>query len=264
MSPGWLRPAGDVALAVLAAAVSVGLGIERTDAWDPPTATVVLLVVLAAVLAVASTTWSAVAGVRSRRRGARREVLDRLLSGALWAVVDLTGRDARELATAAYRVRGDRLVRLHRVRARRRPGASGTAWAVGQGVLGRSVAEGRVVAVDLAATPQEGRGSLGDEAWGRLRGLHEVVVAVPVVDDAGESSRVVGCVVLDGPAGSLEQLTTPAVLGVLEAAGALLLEVDGRAAARSTSVSSHTIAQGENASGATALQRSLDRLDGTG
>ncbi|WP_432495848.1 hypothetical protein [Kineococcus gypseus] len=127
--------------------------------------------------------------------------------------------------------------------------ASGTAWAPGKGVIGRCVAEGRVVAEDLAAAdaalgdvdaagwqrlPADVRQGLTHEEHRRLRGRYGVVVAVPLVDDSGPVSAVTGCLALDGPAGALAQLGGPAVLGVLEATGRAVarLEAPATAAAR--------------------------------
>ncbi|WP_432488175.1 hypothetical protein [Kineococcus sp. SYSU DK018] len=231
----------DVGLAVLAAVVGALLGLQRAGLWDTTPGVVGVLVVLTAVLAVVSTAAQAVGRWRAARRAAHRDVLDDLLHAVLWGVVDATGLDPRELAVAVHRLhrpvwpgRPARLLRLHRVRAGRRPAASGTTWAPGKGVLGRCVAEGEVVAVDVAAAdaalgdvdaagwqrlPAEARQGLTFAEHRRLRGKYGTVVAVPLVDDAGPVSAVVGCLVLDGPAGCLPQLTTPAVLGLLEASG---------------------------------------------
>ncbi|WP_432536763.1 hypothetical protein [Kineococcus arenarius] len=238
----------DVGLAVLAAAAAILLGLQRAGLWSTSTAVVGALVVLSALLAVVATTVQAVVRWRAERRAAHRDVLDDLLHAVLWGVVDATGLDARELAVAAYRLhrsawpgRPARLLRLHRVRAGRRPAASGTRWAPGKGVIGRCVADGEVVAVDLAAAeatvgdvdaaewqrlPAAARQGLTLVEHRRLRGKYGAVVAVPLVDDTGPVSAVVGCLALDGPAGSLPQLTTPAVLGLLEATGRALRRLE--------------------------------------
>ncbi|MFB9376522.1 hypothetical protein ACFFKU_11960 [Kineococcus gynurae] len=217
-----------IGLAVLAAVVAILLGLEGADLWSPRPTPLTVLIVLAAVLAAVSTTWAAVDSFRQRRKGAEKEVLDGILTAAVWAVVDATGLDARELALAAYALRhrpgrGARLERLHRVRAARRPGTSQVVWTPGKGVIGRAVERGEVVAVDLS---DPAAGPVVDPAgWGlapteaeRLAGRYAVVVALPLVDDSGPSSRVVGCLALDGPRGSLPVLDTPRVRGVLEAA----------------------------------------------
>lgn len=225
----------DLGLAVLAAAAGAALGLQRSGLWGPSGTVVVVLVVLTAFLAVASTATQAVSGVLTRRRAGERELHDDLLAGASWAVVDATGGrvDPRDLALAAYRVRSSplrapRLVRVHRVRARRRPGASGVRWAPGKGVIGECVATGAVLARDVGALDAAGeRQGLSVEEFRAVRGKYAVVVAVPLVDDAGEASRVTGCLALDGPAGSLELLSTPAVLGVLEATSRALQRLTG-------------------------------------
>jgi len=233
----------DVAVAALAALVGAGLALERSGLWDVSSAVVVGLVAAAAVLGVVSTAVQAVAGVRSRRVETRRDLLDELLRGTLWAVVDRTGIDARDLAPAVYELvparwgRPATLRRAHRVRAGRRPVSSEVRWAPGKGVVGRCVTTGDVVAVDVSAWESAARAVDADgwdalpdaDRWGlsfaevtRLRGKYAVVVAVPLVDDRGPRSRVTGCVVLDGPAGSLPTLSDPAVLGILSATGAVL------------------------------------------
>ncbi|NAZ87103.1 hypothetical protein, partial [Kineococcus indalonis] len=243
----------DVSLAVLAAVVGALLALERAGLWAAPREVVGALIALTAVLAVATTAAQAVARWRAGRRAAHREVLDDLLHAVLWSAVDATGLDARDLAVAAYRLhrpawpgRPARLLRLHRVRAGRRPVASGTAWAPGKGVIGRAAADGEVVAVDVAALdavagevdaagwqrlPAGVRQGLTFEEHRRLRGKYGAVVAVPLVDDSGPVSAVVGCLALDGPAGSLPRLSSPAVVGVLEATGRALRRLEAPAAA---------------------------------
>jgi hypothetical protein len=225
----------DLGLAVLAAAVGAALGLERAGLWHPGDVVLVVLVVLTAVLAVASTATQAVARLLGRRREAARDLHDDLLSGALWAVVDATGGrvDPRDLALGAYRVAtpllgAPRLARVHRVRARRRPVASGVRWAPGKGVIGECVATGAVVARDVTGPDAAGeRQGLSAEEFRAVRGKYAVVVAVPLVDDAGETSRVTGCLALDGPAGTLELLRAPVVLGVLEATSRALQRLTG-------------------------------------
>ncbi|MCI2237388.1 hypothetical protein MO973_40620 [Paenibacillus sp. TRM 82003] len=269
----------DVGLAVLAAAAGAALGLERAGTWDGGPGVVAALVLLTAVLAVVSTVEQAVGRWRAGRRAAHRDVLDDLLHAVLWSVVDATGLDPRELAVAAYRLhrpawpgRPARLLRLHRVRAGRRPAASGTVWAPGKGVIGRCVAEGEVVAVDVSAAesalgevdaagwrrlPAEARQGLTFEEHRRLRGKYGAVVAVPLVDDSGPVSAVVGCLALDGPAGSLPRLTDPVVLGVLEASGRALRRLELPAA----SAAARAAAQGAPDAGCLVLHAQLQRLD---
>ena len=273
----------DVSLAVLAAVVGALLGLERTGLWGAPPAVVGALIALTAVLAVATTAAHALARWRASRRAAHRDVLDDLLHAVLWSAVDATGLDARDLAVALYRLhrpawpgRPARLLRLHRVRAGRRPAASGTAWAPGKGVVGRCVAEGEVVAVDVAALdaaagevdaagwqrlPAGVRQGLTFEEHRRLRGKYGAVVAVPLVDDSGPVSAVVGCLVLDGPAGDLPRLSAPAVLGVLEATGRALRRLEAPSAGAAGPAARASAAGGAGArTGEEALRAQLHRL----
>lgn len=262
----------DVGVAVVAALVSAGLALEGADLWAPPSGVVVGLVVVAAVLAVASSTLHAVGAARARRLATRRDLLDELLRGALWAVVDHTGLDARDLAPAVYELspgrwwRSSSLRRAHRVRAGRRPVASEVRWTPGKGVVGRCVTSGDAVAVDVAAweasvtvtdaagwdaLPEAARAGFTFAEFTRLRGKYAVVVAVPLVDDSGPRSRVTGCVALDGPPGSWALLSDPVVLGVLSATAAAL---QGVAAAPRT-----VRADGEGSTGEHLLERALER-----
>ncbi|WP_432542101.1 hypothetical protein [Kineococcus sp. SYSU DK002] len=226
----------DVALVVLAALVGAGLALERAELWDTSSTVVAVLILATALLAIVPAVLRAVAEVRGRRTAALRELHEDVLSGALWALADASGLDPRDLALAAYRVRRPRwraatLERVHRVRARRRPGASGVAWAPGKGVIGECVASGAVVARDVAAA--EGAGDpqgLSEAEIARVRGKYPVVVAVPLVDDSGSRSAVTGCLALDGPAGSLPALTRPDVLAVLEATARTLQRLTGAVA----------------------------------
>ncbi|WP_432564148.1 hypothetical protein [Kineococcus sp. SYSU DK003] len=248
----------DVGLAVLAALVAAGIAFERAGLWHPGTGVVVALIVLTAVLAIATTLVQAVATVRGRRTAATRELYDDLLSGALWAVVDATALDPRDLALAAYRLdrpafRAERLARVHRVRARRRPVASAVRWAPGKGVVGECVSTGAVVARDVTALDAAGeRQGLTPEEFRAVRGKYAVVVAVPLVDDTGRTSAVTGCLALDGPTGSLDTLTAPDVLGVLEATSRALQRLTG-----GTPVASGRSAAG----GAQRLRAALERQD---
>lgn len=231
--------------AVMAAGIGVGLALQGADVWSPPDAVVVGLIVTAAVLAAGSTTSSAAGEYRSRRLGARREFADAIMTGALWAIVDATGLDYRALGLAAYRVhriwwapRRQRLARIHRVRAQLRPVASGIAWTAGKGVVGKCVTQQQVVARDLrmiyaaiwpcehewnTVAPPEARLGLSYAEFLDLRDKYDVVVAAPIFDASGSRTRTVGCVGLDGPAGSLDQLNTDDVHRVLDSAAQNLL-----------------------------------------
>ncbi len=242
-----LRLAVKVLAAVVAAALTAALSLRSTEVWTPSERTVVAMVVLLAVLAAASTAGGAVEEWRARRVGARRDAADVILDAAAWAVVDTTGLDYRDLGLAAYRVQRSlwvpwrqRLHRVHRVRAKRRPAASGVRWAPGKGVIGACVQRGQVVAVDVAAdyaaiwpctreewetgvVPDEIRLGLTWSEFQDVRDKYDVVVATPILDTTGAGTRVVGCVALDGPDGSLPLLARDDVLDLLDSAATSLL-----------------------------------------
>lgn len=228
-----------VLAAVLAAAVGAGLALQGAEVWSPSDSVVVSLIVTAAVLAGGSTAISAVSEFRTRRLGARRDFADAILTGALWAVVDATGFDYRSLGLAAYRIQRvwwapwrRRLARIHRVRAHFRPAASGVRWTLGKGVIGACISQQQVVAQDLR-TDYEALWPCSEEEWNTVappearlgltyaefldvRGKYDVVVAAPILDVSGATTRAVGCVALDGPSGSLERLDDDDVLGLLD------------------------------------------------
>ncbi|GAB2696337.1 hypothetical protein [Thalassiella azotivora] len=239
-----------VVSAVLATAISAALALEGAGVWSATRATLVGLVVGAAVLAAGSTSAAAVGEWRAHRLGARRASVDMLLDATLWSVADATGLDYRDLGVAAYAVRrpwwapwSTRLRRVHRVRARRRPTASNVRWRPGKGVIGECVCRGQVVARDLAAdyaaiwpctreewetvvTPEMRQGLTWREFL-QTRDKYEVVVATPVLDSTGAHTVVRGCVALDGPAGSLDRLFQDDVLGALDTAAQSLLRLRG-------------------------------------
>lgn len=242
-----LRLTASVAAAVVAAAASALLALSSARVVRLSRTELVTAIVLVAVLAAASTTAQAVSQWRARRLGARREAAAVVLDGAAWAVVDATGLDYRDLGLAAYVVRRPplapwtrRLHRVHRVRARRRPAASGVTWRPGKGVIGACVEQGQVVAVDVRAdhtavwpctqeewetgvVPPEIRLGLSWSEFLDVREKYDVVVATPMLDASGPETRVVGCVALDGPAGSLDRLSADDVLALLDSAATSLL-----------------------------------------
>ncbi|NHC14188.1 hypothetical protein [Motilibacter deserti] len=240
-----------VSVAVVAAVVVAALALRTVGAWAPPRPLLVVLVVASALLSAGSTSAAAVQEWRTRRLGARRERAEQLLTAAAWAVADATGLDYRDLGAAAYRLerpgllrlvgagRRERLRRVHRLRPRHRLGASGIDWRPGVGVVGSCVAMRQVVAQDLDAVyrallpctreewetlvPEAVRQGLTYDEFVDVRDKYAVVVATPVVDDSSPVPRVVGCLSLDGPAGSFESLTSPEVLAVLDSAAQALL-----------------------------------------
>nr|WP_284290105.1 hypothetical protein [Angustibacter aerolatus] len=241
-----------VVAALVAAVAAVALGLHASGVLTLSGTQRVAAVVASAVLAAVSTVAVAVRDWRERRAGLVRERVDDVLDGVLWAVVDLlvtrpeVGRlDVRDLGVAAYRLERPwwapwrpRLRRVHRVRARHRPTAASVDWVPGKGVVGRCVAQRRVVAQDLGAVDEATRGCTREQ-WDAMpddvrlgldfdehlavRGRYGVVVAAPVIDDRRAVARVSGCIALDGPSGCLAALRSDDVVGVLESAGALLL-----------------------------------------
>lgn len=238
--------------AVLAAVAAVALGLRGAGIWRLTERETVAAVLVSAVLAAGSTVVAAVGEWRARRLGARSEQVDVVLTATVWAIVDhLVGIDFRDLGIAAYRLRRvwwapwrSRLERIHRVRARRRPTASNVVWAPGKGVIGACVSRGEVVAQDLHAVFQT-LGTLSRAQWDALpedirmglsfaeyldvRDKYDVVVATPVIEDSSSTTAVVGCVALDGPQGSLAQLSSDEVLGLLDSAGQTLLRQAAKA-----------------------------------
>ncbi|NHC47445.1 hypothetical protein [Motilibacter aurantiacus] len=234
-----------VGLAVAAAAAVAALALRTAGVWSPEQPVLVAVVLVSAVLTACSTSAGAVQDWRARRLAAQVERTERALTSTAWAVADATGLDYRDLGIAAYRLerrrgrRPPRLRRVHRVRPRHRPGASGIEWRPGVGVIGSCVAMRQVVAADLdavyrallpctredwdALVPAAVRQGLSYDEFVDVRDKYAVVVATPVVDDTGPTPRVVGCVSLDGPAGSFSALTTPEVLGLLDSTAQALL-----------------------------------------
>ena len=239
------RLAVKVGVAVAAAVVSMLLALEGKKVVSLSRRAVVVAIVLAAVLAAGSTVAAAIGEWRRQRRARRDADTDVVLSATGWAIVDMVSLDFRDIGLAVYRV--DRqtwrpwrrqLTRVHRVRARRRPTTSRVRWEPGKGVIGLCVERGQVVAQDLRTAYAE-LGPVTEAQWLGLpadvrlglswaemedvRDKYEVVVATPIIDDSGSRSEIVGCVALDGPAGTLDDLGGDDVLGLLDSAGQTLL-----------------------------------------
>src|SRR5680860_337160 len=234
------------AAAVAAAAVGAGLALDGAGVWAASRAEIVVLVVAAGLLASGSTSISAVSEFRSRRLGAAQTLVEVTLTGTAWAIVDAAGIDFRDLGLAAYRVERiwwqpwqQRLRRVHRIRARFRPAASGIDWAPGKGVIGACVVQGQVVAQDIRAiydaigecteeewnyvVPAEARQGLSYREYLAVADKYDIVVATPILDDSGATTSTVGCVALDGPADTLDRLSADDVLGLLDSAAQSLL-----------------------------------------
>jgi hypothetical protein len=241
------RALAKTAAAVLAAGAAVVLGLDSTGAIDASRRLLVSAVVVSAVLAASATIGGAWAEWRARRLGARRDLADVQLTAAAWAIVDLVGAglDYRDLGLAAYRVErirwkpwAQRLRRVHRVRASRRPVASNIAWRPGKGVIGRCVAQREVQLYDLQKmyedlgqpseaewrdVPDDLRLGLSYAEYLDVRNKYSVVVATPVIDDSGTHAAVVGCVALDGPEGWFDDLSREDVQALLNTAADGLL-----------------------------------------
>jgi hypothetical protein len=88
-------------------------------------------------------------------------------------------------------------------------------------VVGRCVAEGKDVCVDLAALDRrlddvrqsawnnqdpDDRLGLSWREYRRVRGKYGVVRASPIIDDSRSPAQVMGCVVVDAPGGTLDRM----------------------------------------------------------
>jgi hypothetical protein len=233
--------------ALLAAAAGAVLALNGARIIHVSTAVLLACVVTSAALAAFATIGSAWGEWRGRRLAERRELAAISLEAAAWAIVDQVGGglDYRDLGVAAYRIRRRwwwpfraQLARVERVRPSRRPVASRVSWQPGKGVIGACVAKGEVVAVDVAqmyrdlgsptedeweTVPPEIRQGLSYDEYLDVRDKYAVVVAAPIIDDAGPSASVVGCVALDGPEGRFAELQSDEVLGLLNSTAATLL-----------------------------------------
>ena len=234
--------------ALLAAAAGIVLALAGAGVVEVSPPVLVTCIVVSAVLAALATIGGAWGEWHKRRVGQRRDLVEITLNAAAWAIVDHVGPelDYRDLGLAAYRVEQRwwwpfrrRLRRLHRVRPSRRPVTSDVMWAPGKGVIGTCISQGAVVASDLtsmyrdlgqpsraewASLPEDVRQGLSYEEYLDVRDKYAVVVASPIIDDTGARSRVVGCVVLDGPDGLFAELTSDEVLGLLNSAAQGLLQ----------------------------------------
>jgi hypothetical protein len=237
-----------VVLAVLGAGAAAGLALRSAKLWTPSDRVTIALVVAVAVVAVISSSMAAVGDVRRQRRAGADQDAERALTAALWAIVDLleasgTPVDYRDLSLSVYRLRRRRLRtpqlrRVHMLRARNRPEASGIRWAPGRGVIGTCVETGRLVAQDFAALsdapdlrtaedwdelPAEVRLGLTWEQFCAARDKYGTVVAAAVTVDRPAGSEIIGCIALDGPRDLEDELSaTPVVNRALEAAQGLL------------------------------------------
>jgi hypothetical protein len=232
--------AGKVLVATTSGLTTGALGVHAVnpylDDWQRTG-----LVVITAVIATGTSSATAWGEYRRKQAENRREDADFFLRGARWAVHDVTGLDVRDLGVACYAVRRSRLPgarpvlrRIGRVRSTRRPTASGVRWRPGVGVVGVCVRDGQAVVRDVEAderawltatredwdtiVPEHVKVGLSYEEFRRVRGKYHVVLAVPIITEQGQRSKVVGCVALDGPTGSYGALWTQDVRDVLTGA----------------------------------------------
>lgn len=250
-----MRKAVGKTVAALAAAIAaVLLGLHQLQVVQLSRTAIIVAVIISAGLAAVSTIAGSWSEWRQRQIGARQEAVDALLTTSVWAIVDLLDGelDYRDLGLAAYestrswwpplapsRFRKVRLVRLHRVRASRRPVTSDMTWRPGKGVIGACVEQGQVVAMDLRELYDE-LGDVGPVEWAALpsdvslglswqefldiRDKYDVVVAMPILQETPGRTQVRGVVALDGPAGTLELLSADRVVRQLgDAAKNILL-----------------------------------------
>lgn len=240
-----LRLVAKVAAAVLAAVAATGLALHETGVWSLSTGLRLALLLTAAAVGLVSATGAAVGDFRRGRAEARREDIGFAITGAAFAIQDLTLIDVRDLGLAVYVLRRDRwrpwlhvLDRVYRLRAARRPAVSGITWRPGKGVIGLCVqtrdAVGQDVGRDeapwLDATPDDWalrvpdhvRSGLTYEEFRAVRGKYHVVVAVPILDETRPGDEVRGCLALDGPAGSYDTLWTQEVRDALTFSAATL------------------------------------------
>lgn len=255
------RVAWAVVAAAVAAVTAVLLALTQLKVVAPPLGVQVGAVAVSATLAFLSTTTSAVGAWRRRRDSAVHDRIAFVLRSLAYTVQDLTDLDTRELGISLHLLRSDRwppgaalanlaaglspgrraarlrLVRVVRERASRRPTASGVVWRPGKGVIGLCVATGEVVGQDVAAdtgpwlrvplarwptVPDGVRDGFSWAEFAALAGKYGAVLAAPLIDDSGQSSRVVGCVSLDGPDGSFELLWSAEVRSALAQAAETL------------------------------------------
>lgn len=226
-----------VMVAVASGIVGLAVAVDRLEPFLTRNQRV-YLVVAASVIAIGSSVAGAVGEYRSRQAEAHQDDAGFLLRGGAWAISDLTGIDVRDLGLAVYQVRREPilrwrqyLARVRRERAMLRPEASGVVWRPGKGVIGKCVQDGVVVGQDRARdeapwlnatlddwkhrVPEHVRSGLTYDEFRRTRGKYHVVIASPVTVEGRRSTRTVGCVALDGPAGSYARLWSDDVKDVL-------------------------------------------------
>lgn len=235
-----LAVAGAVAAATLAYR---GFRPSAVPSWLTLTA-----IVTAAFVAAVSPIWAAAGDFLRKRAETAEQDAELALIAALWSIVDLLEAsqvdiDFRDLGLGVYRLQQRRwrdpvLRRVHLVRARNRPAASGISWRPGLGVIGRCVQTGQVefqdfsllsdnaelqAADDWAELPSDVTLGLSWDQFTAARGKYGTIVAAPITASGTTGSTVVGCVALDGPPGREAELSGTAIVNRMgEAADGLL------------------------------------------
>ncbi|HEV2087585.1 MAG TPA: hypothetical protein VGR21_04670, partial [Cryptosporangiaceae bacterium] len=149
--------AAKVSWAVLAAVVALVLALHGAGIWTLGTEWQARLIVATAVISVGTTLLAALGEYRRQRGEALAQHARAILVPLAFVLQDLTGIDVRDQGIAAYLRRRlwwspfrERLVRIYRERPRL-SSASGVDWRPGVGVIGRCVALGQDVCVDVAS-----------------------------------------------------------------------------------------------------------------
>lgn len=234
MGPHWsqVRLVAKLLSAVLAFAAGVALAGHESGLWhfSPReefrlAAVSVTLLFLASVVSAVQQ-WradSAEVTLRNVQRG-----VTHALHALLFRIQDETGIDVRDLGatvhlcarTGLWPYRRERLVPLTRVRFRA-TSASGTTWRPRVGVIGRCVALGKLLVVDVAALDRQLEGTTEAEwqelqqlerreppeqsltlgmsyrEWQRARGKFSVILATPLIGQGATRSKILGCVSVD-------------------------------------------------------------------
>jgi hypothetical protein len=229
--PEWVLN-GKILGAFFSGGVAFALAAGESGLWTPEESVSLALLATTAATSVTSSISAAVAEFRRQRASALTEQARRVLVPLAFVLQDITGIDVRDLGTSAYlRQRPwwcpwrERLIRLYRERPRL-GSTSEIRWRPGVGILGISVELGQDVCMDLrvldeilaGVTEEEWRLLSRDVTLGlsyrdyqRVRGRYGVVLATPILQESGAETTVVGCVVVEGPPGSYDLLTSDQV-----------------------------------------------------
>lgn len=239
ISNSTLQVAAKVVGAALIAISATALAGDELEFWKLSPGWKFGYIVTPISLGLMGSVGSAITQVKRVRFEERKHQTRFILQTASFRIQDLTGIDTRDLGIAAYAtVRWgwclwpwqERLRPLDRVRPKQ-SAASGVRWRPGVGIVGQCVKHGKDVMEDLdefdsrfagvskgrrQRMKEDDRLGLAYEEFMKLKGKFGVVMASPIIDP--KDSSVLGCVSLDGPAGSGTQLFEIAVRKVLAAA----------------------------------------------